>query len=234
MGKILTICATRERVDKCARMIDSFYETSTESALFLYVDSDDNELSSYVRLLDATKNKGLQYFVGSRMSTTRIINGAFKNYRNYDYYHISNDDFVYKTKGWDTTSIEKLESVGGGVVHYNDGYIGDGLVIAPFVSGCIVRALGWLQLPGLNHLFGDNVWKVLGDLIGSRHYLEDVHIEHHHPYSKDHKVEPDDTFKASNSNMSEDQKVFRDWLKNESYDDSQNIKKLLDNLKVGV
>ncbi len=107
-------------------------------------------------------------------TTTEIINKVFRENPDYGWYHIANDDFIYHTKGWDET----LKS--DGIAYANDGFLKKGLCTISVINGDLPRALGWLQLPAVDFLYGDNVWMCIGDNLGKLHYFKNVIIEHKH------------------------------------------------------
>lgn len=104
---------------------------------------------------------------------TKIFNDIFTRYHDYDYYHMSNDDVLYKTQDWDLKLARK-----GKITYGNDLIQGKNLCTFPMIDGDIVRALGWLQMPTLHRYAGDCVWKVIGEHLGILEYVEDVVIEH--------------------------------------------------------
>jgi len=145
MSKILTVCPSIYP-DKLIKMEKSFYDTITE----------DNTL-----------------YVVSFGTVTEAINFAFNKYPDYDYYHITNDDVIYETKGWDKILSNKLR-----ISYGNDCIQKENLCTFPLIDGDIVRALGWLQMPELDRYCGDVIWKFLGDRLNILSYHENVIIRH--------------------------------------------------------
>lgn len=162
-------------------------------------------------------------------SITKIMNNVFNKFSDYEYYHITNDDFVYKTKDWNELFIEKLEN-NPGICHANDKLLNGILPVAPFISGDIVRSLGWLQMPSLYHLCGDMVWDYIGKQINRLYYFKDVIIEHVHPLRKDIKVEKDSVFKLTNSKemYRKDHEAYKIWLQENSFDQIEKLRFDLD------
>lgn len=89
------------------------------------------------------------------------------------------DDCIPRTEAWD----EKLTSVlrgMPGVAYGNDLAQGERLPTSVIVSAALIRVLGFMCPPGLDHLYADNFWKELGTrtcLV----YDPSVIIEHMHP-----------------------------------------------------
>jgi hypothetical protein len=91
------------------------------------------------------------------------------------------DDHRPRTKSWDADLLAELRELGTGIVYGNDLLQGERLPTAPVMSAGIVRALGWMGPPSLNHLFVDNFWRDLGEAAGCLRYVPSVVIEHLHP-----------------------------------------------------
>ena len=203
-------------------MADSFHETSEEdNCLMIFIDKCDPCLEEYFSLL-----KDDMVVVNDRMTNTKIFNFALSRFPKCEYYHMTNDDFIYKTPGWDSKFVHILENKRCGIAYGNDLLQGQSMATAPFISGDIVRALGWLQLPDLDYLGGDVVWQTIGHKIDRLFYLPDVIIEHVHYQAK--KAEIDETYKNTNSpaRYEKDGQAFKKWIKERRID--------LDVLKVRI
>lgn len=150
--KILTICPTIYP-EKYAKMIESFINTSTEKEHVIIAEK--------------------------RGTVTEAINKYMNQVENYDFIHITNDDVIYQTKGWDTSFVKRAKEYGPGIYYGNDMLQGKNLPTFPFISTSIIKTVGWLQLPTLNRYCGDVVWKFIGESCNCIYYLEYITIEHH-------------------------------------------------------
>jgi len=218
--KLLTICPSRSRPQRLAKMIKSFNETSSISDLIICLDTDDPELDNY-------KQTEHSYVIQERMSTQEIINKAFKDNPDYDYYHVTNDDVVYKTNGWDERLVDILYKKNGGVSYGNDLLSSGSNPAHPCIDGRLVRALGWIILPTLTHLYGDTVLKQIAISINKLFYLQDVIIEHETWMNL--KADMDKTYERTNNSemYRKDGEAWKHWLYNNSYDDTQKARKAL-------
>jgi len=160
MKPILAICPTRQRPEKCAKMLKSFNKTKLNKIdLVFCIDMDDPCLSEY---LDLFKNKQSFYLL-ERTTITEIFNKvAFKLEPGYEVYHTANDDFIYKTQGFDQLIMDSINTNGSGVHYGNDGHWNADMAVAPFITSDMVKAVGWLQMPKLKHLCNDSIWTALG------------------------------------------------------------------------
>ena len=220
MKPILTICPSRERPKRLETMLDSFYATSLESTLVVVVDKDDPTIEEYraihkkCHLFDLCETQ--------LASNTERFNETVKSFGNFKYYHMTNDDVIYRTDQWDMHFMNILDSRPG-IAFGNDLMMRNNQCTTPFISGDIVRALGWIQMPRLTHLYADNVWMILGKLMQSLFYMEGIVIEHMHPEVK--KAEMDDVYRRDNSEdmYKHDSEAFFNWCSSQALKDVKRI-----------
>ena len=228
MNKLLTVCPTKNRPDKCAKMLESFEKTSFSSDVLFVLDDDERDIVEYIKLFKRYKACGnLECLFLKPSNITIQLNQvlSFSYYKDYDFYHITNDDFVYHTLGWDHILCDKIK--GFGISYGNDLFVKEKLPTAPVISGNIVRALGWLQMPKLTHLYGDSSWNIIGRHFNKLYYCKDVIIEHQHGLkNKEYK---DELFEHTNSQemFAKDHKAMLDWIRGEYQDDIAKIKEMI-------
>lgn len=211
--RALAVCPTRGRPERAEEMIRSFIDTRQGIIdIVFYIDLDDHLLGSYIDLFHIFK---VYFKIVDRITTTQMFNRAIIDFPNYNAYHMTNDDFIYQTKGWDVMFADMLQSKGHGIVYGNDLVQRQQLCTAPMISAQIIRALGWLQLPTLTHLCGDVVWREIGKALGFLYYLPDVIIEHKHMHQN--KLLMDDTYKNTNSRemYERDWEALKQWKTNQ-------------------
>lgn len=174
---ILTLCATKARPKQCKQMLESFRDTvrmENKICLLLSADDDFNSYTECLKLAD-------KYVVSPKETTvTQMLNSCVRKNDYFKYYHVTNDDVIYRTGGWDKKFVEKLEADGPGITFGNDLFQKENLPTFPFISSDIVQSLGWVQMPTLNRLCGDLVWEHIGKTLECLYYLPDVVIEHKH------------------------------------------------------
>ena len=96
-----------------------------------------------------------------------------------DWFGLIGDDNIPETPMWDRRLIERLN--GWNIVSCNDGWqapnrLGNCWVMA----GPLVRLVGGVFPSGLQHLFVDDVWELLGRETGCWECLMDVTVRHAH------------------------------------------------------
>jgi len=227
---ILTICPSRERPDVCIKMIESFWNTAKSAKLVIYLDKDDPKRKEYFKIISISEEKRKplpRFHINKRMTTTAIFNKALKQYPDYKYYLLINDDVIFETKNWDISFIKHLEKKNGGVVYAND-LLNINLPTFPCIDARMAKALGWLQLPTLNHLYGDNVWHYIATKLNKLFFMKHIVIEHRTWMNK--KSQVDNVYKRTNSKemYDKDQDAFRTWMAKDSENDIRKIKEILD------
>lgn len=216
--KCLVIVPTRERVEKFRQMYESFKKTtSPDTGLIACIDFDDPKKLEYQKYFGTE----ICYVIGKRRPTTQIYNYVANQLMpGFKYYSPSNDDFEYLTAIWDVKLMTNIEEHDGWGISYGDDRIqSENMCTTSVISGNIVRALGWLQLPSLQHLYGDHVWKVIGRGLGRIYYDTNVIIRHRHPV--DNETKPDAVFERTNSPQmyAVDRDSFDRWFKHHAKKD---------------
>lgn len=180
--------------------------------------------------------KNVSYTIDFQKPTTQILNEHWKfSAECFKYFSATNDDFIYRTKDWDLKLRNSMiPNKGLGIAYGNDLLQGINMPTTSIISREIVEALGWLQMPTLTHLFGDNVWHVIGRETKCIHYCKDVIIEHKHPFTG--KVEKDETFHRTNSqsNYETDQRAFIKWLQEHKTSDIAKVKQVLNAISAAI
>lgn len=219
--QIFVLCPSRGRPKQCKAMVDSFLLNSSCSVLKLLLDNNDPYLDEYRDII-----KDVSYTIEDQTTTTELINSHWQYTADcYKYFSVTNDDFIYKTKDWDLKLIKKINGIG--IAYGNDLLAGQAIPTTSVVSREIVEALGWLQMPTLTHLFGDNVWNYIGRACGCIHYVPEVIIEHRHVFAR--KAEADETHNRTNSKEMYriDEQAFIKWIKENSKEDIAKVKEVM-------
>lgn len=172
--KVLTICPVKGNPALARNMVDSWLNTRTaDNTIVLGCDIGDSELHGYKDIKEANK-----VFCKAGSTITEVLNSIYLQHPDYDFYHITNDDVSYVTKGWDTKMVNLAAEYGHGVFYGNDCLQGENLPTFPFISGELVRAVGWLQMPTLNRYCGDVIWKFIAERCNCLYYMGGIIISH--------------------------------------------------------
>ena len=219
---LIVICPSRGRPDKAKETYEAFEKTKRNewSKIIFAIDEDDPTYNGYTHLpFRMPIHKG---GMGNALNAT-----ALQVMDEYDYIGFVGDDHRFRTKNWDNIILEHLTSEGGGIAYGNDLMQGVNLPTQVFMSSSIVKALGWMALPGAKHLYFDNTWKVLGEGLDRLYYFPDIIIEHMHPAVG--KADWDDNYKRVNdqSVYDHDGAVFAKWRENEYDADVAKVRAVL-------
>ena len=161
--------------------MDSIMAHTSVSDVFVALDEDDEH--NYIRY------KNVNYVIGprpARLGVNEKLNRVANQLKdNYDYVMWAADDTVVLTPEWDRLLVEAIEDVPNGISYPDDLLQGERL---PSNGTCfdtsIIRKLGYLAPPTLLHLYIDNYWKRLGEMLGTLRYCENVKLEHNHYVNK--------------------------------------------------
>lgn len=201
-GGFMIFLPTRYRPDSLRRFIHEYQATAVlEDKVLVIINEDD---ASYDEM-DLPSNFSI-FRSPEGMRISQCLNRAFKEYPNEKYYAVIADDVSFETHGWDTILLR--ECIAHGISYADDGYQGEGLPTHPFIRGDIPRRLGWLAYPHTKHCFVDNVWKIIGNIVGLK-YCGDVKLTHLHPVAN--KGDDDVTYKNQPS-YDDDRKAYLDLI----------------------
>lgn len=236
MKKLLLLCPSRGRSERIKDFIDSVERTCNldNTRLQILLDRDDKQLNNYFKVLPEWAQIKVFDRKYDNTLTTEILNRAFKQDNDYNFYSVTNDDMIYLTEGWDERLCNKGKVSCGVEENALKKYgINTPRPIEPHtfpytscIDGDIIRALGWIQYPKLRHSAGDNVWYWLARRMNILFCDELVRYVHRSAYFND--GDSDETFGKTNAtNNIDDYYIYKDWLKYKCVFD---IKKIKENL----
>lgn len=229
---ITVICPSRGRPGNVARLIDSFDATKkhAHTQLIIAIDSTDPQLDEYSNVLNRradvlnrreAKDVFLLNIDNKRTRMVETLNRAASyEIGSYEVAMLGfvGDDHLFETEGWDTFLIECFTPMG--IAYGDDGHQHANLPTAVFMDADIVRRLGWMAPPELQHLYVDNAWKALGEALGTLRYYPEIRITHLHPHAG--LAEWDETYAESNAPEvdSADREKFYEWANGDGLRDA--------------
>jgi hypothetical protein len=213
--KVVVICPTRNRPERCKEMIESFLATRRgNTSLVCYVSEDDPQLSAYKAMAFGER---VSFEFGPRKTIVEVFNTAPS--RDADYFCDINDDHIYRTAGWDLKLIASLESIGGHGMAY--GYT-DNLPTACMVTANCIRSLGWFFPPGFRHQYVDNA---IFDLYHKAEMIvhdPQVMVEHCHPMLG--RAPMDSTYSHLKDSAQPDKLEYERWTREDFANDLARLK----------
>lgn len=224
IGSIAVLVPSRGRPRNAVALIEAWAATSDGVAdLIVAIDDDDPTVDDYP---STDLPPWVQVVRGPRRRLGGTLNQLAPDLaKAYDIVGFMGDDHRPRTNAWDAAVEAEMRP--GGVVYGDDLIQHSNLPTAVFLDSRIVRALGWMVVPGMTHLFLDNLWKTLGEQLGTLTYLPHIVIEHVHPIAG--KAEWDDGYAQANADdvWENDAGIYRRWTVTQMSDDIAKIRAAL-------
>jgi hypothetical protein len=211
----LVIIPTRSRPDKAKAAAKAVIKNSIISDVMLGLDDDDAD--KYLE----DKMKNVLYEVNPRLRMNGTLNLLATKYADrYETITFMGDDHMVRTLGWDEKLFKPIDKRGYGLSYGNDLFQGQNLATAVMMSTNIIKQLGFMAPPKLIHLYMDNFWMALGNILDCIDYHHDVIIEHMHFLNG--KSEADAGYHEVNSSEvgNHDADEFRRYMEENMKDDA--------------
>lgn len=207
---LAVIIPTRNRPQVVKEIIETYKETCrANTTIYFSVDVTDTHREEYEEAA-----KGTYLIFGDNLSMVEALNNAAKvilKLRKPFALMFAGDDHRPRTIGWDSNYLAELKKLKTGMVYGNDLFQGQNIPTQIAMTSDIVKALGYMALPTLKHLYLDNWWLELGAATNCITYLNDTIIEHMHPAAG--KAEIDDNYIRVNAEAiaSHDHQKLLEW-----------------------
>lgn len=177
--RISIVCATRKRPERLRTMVTTAFDTASHPgslSFSFYVDDDD-----VPPVMPAIISSLIVWTIGPRVPLSHAYNAACKE-SNGVIIHMSADDNVYKTRGWDDAVRAAFDKIPDrlALVYCRDGNQDEKLATHPFLSRRWVDVLGYLEPPHFGGMYSDTWLHEIARHIGRLVYLPDVLIDHLH------------------------------------------------------
>jgi hypothetical protein len=203
MRDLALLVPSRGRPHNIGRLIDAMDQTCRgDTTLVVGLDDDDPTLEQY-KQLDWTDHE-LVVEKGLRRQLVRYLNHlAVPRAEEYKYLGHIGDDNVPRTVGWD---VKVMESLDRNLFCFGDdldpGREPGSLSLTIFMCSQVVKTLGYMGPPQIQHMYVDPVWYAWGKAT-SIEFLPDVILEHMH-YMVAGKAPPDESYQLSTSLIPQD------------------------------
>ena len=168
------IIPTRSRPEKVKSVLEDWVRLECSEPLAIVVDSNDPRVQEYFDLkLPQNVFLLMNYQGGTGAGNTFEV--VLKTFPQEPYYALLSDDAGLETKGFDKILPKKAGPFGMSFPH--DGKTCD-FGLYPCIGGELVRAVGYIKHPTLNHLGIDNFWTHLARALGRLIPVPSVTIRH--------------------------------------------------------
>jgi hypothetical protein len=159
-----------------------FKEGKFQTPGLLLIDDDDYKEYRSVILPDYWEK-----FSIPRAYLSSKLNEGFRLKPDEPWYGILNDDHLPITPDWDVKLVDALKKQP--IAWPDDNYAGR--ISTPVFDGKLIRLLGWIAPPELNHFYIDDVHESLAEVMGCTR-LDDVVVSHEHVNKG--RMKPDKTY----------------------------------------
>jgi hypothetical protein len=212
MTDVAVIVPSRGRPDRFREMMNAAKSyASQEITVYGGLDTDELFMDDYLDMTSA------HFYTSTRKNlvqwTNFIAEMALLEPKPPKYFVSMGDDHMVRTIDWDLKLISAIEGLGApGFAFGDDGVHGVNLCTSWMVSADIVKQLGWMMLPTLNHMYVDNATLDLGNASDRIVYCPDVTIEHMHPHFNG-SIAWDESYLESNDakQYAKDRTAFNKW-----------------------
>jgi hypothetical protein len=219
MTDLAGLVPSRDRPQNVERLGKACARTCRADTLLHFgFDEDDPQLPACI---DAASPYGL-VTVEPRMGLAGWTNRlAFAHVDSVPHLASLGDDMVPVTDGWD---VRLIEAAGPAGMAYCDDKRRTDIPELIVMASPLVKALGWMCEPSLEHWFVDNVWRDLGAGAGCLAYLPDVVVEHRHPNMPG--GDPaDQTYWDASPKMAADMAAYQRWRLKRMRDDVETVRR---------
>ena len=138
-----------------------------------------------------------------RMFLSGKLNAGVKRRPDEPWYGILNDDHLPLTADWDLKLVKACNPMTWPKDNYGD------RISTLVISGDLVRTLGWISPPELNHFYIDDVHELIAECLGC-HRLDSVTVSHEHVNAG--RMKPDLTWQER-PQPHEDRIAFTKWCR---------------------
>ncbi len=209
----MILLPTRRRLAHLHNFFKSYHDTSATMPGMLLIDAADyvDNNKGYLDLKMEIMPRNWSIYITKTESMGDKVREAWGLYKDCAYIGLLNDDHYMITPKWDEILLKHLN--GKNMITCNDNLgAKDGKAAGLTLwSGPLMRAVGYIFPPRLQHCFIDDVWELLGRSTGCWQTDMAVLIEHRH-ISKGHAPE-DGTHKAMQGFFHTDGPIYSAWLR---------------------
>lgn len=218
--------ASRGRPDSIRRLRKAITDTAAHDVdMVIRVDEDDPLRADYPTMARVA------YVVGPRVRLAESWNESMEHVltqKGYDYWAFWGDDVVPRTIGWDTELTNIVDERNGFAIAYGRDGVWDHTygrrfprqLILPthtVIGTSMLKAMGWVALPGLVHYHIDHAWRELGMRTRTLVHVPGALIEHLHPLNTANPSQRDLTYSEAEAFIDADRAAFKAWRHSRQY-----------------
>lgn len=193
---------SRERPHKLKRFLEAARKTGMSTSLMVVVDETEPKIADY-RALDCD----IMVRPGESIGAGEKLNDAVKLYPDLKWYGFLPDDCEPMTQGWDVSLSEACQP---DCVAYSGRGEGKQKFGVLAIGGDLLRAVGFVAPPGLQHYGGDRFWNSLSTRAGRRRIIEGCIVRlTDHAHEHDNPPAWDEPKRRQKARQAEDKAAWR-------------------------
>lgn len=171
-GRVLVMCASRERPDSLVRMVSSVKSTSDNADVVVYLDDDDRY--NYPKTIP-----GATVVVGPRHGQCTSLNSIAHHNPGYSAYGAATDDCIFETPGWDEWVLGRASGFPAGIGAISPYCELYGRMDFPWVTGEWLKVAGRFVPMNVRHFYWDVALELVGEDIGISYATQqEFHVSH--------------------------------------------------------
>ncbi len=213
----MILLPTLNRIDGLTGFFKSAIETETSLPGLVLVDENDfnSKKSTYLELKDNYFPENWDYRVTKGVTMGDKAREVWPEVRHLDWLGILNDDHRLITHKWDTKLISQL--TGKNFISCNDRWNSPARIAGltawsmPLLKVCCFP----MFIPGMQHLYIDDLWKIIADHTGCWDLDHSVVIEHRHVLKRESPMDQTHQKTYAQKAFQADHDIFQKFLKDE-------------------
>ena len=171
--KIGLMIPTKSRPIRLKVLFDSFkVHQHNDTEFVVGIDKDQLELYAWVKDFPE-----IRVIVTNGEDYVAKANYMVKRMKKYQYIYLLGDDFVFNCE-WEQFFLDN--AFPNCVMYGRDSLANSKLCTAAFMDNNIFKKIGYVAPPTLVHYFADNVWRDIGQSLGTYRYFDNMNIQHLH------------------------------------------------------
>lgn len=224
--KAVLLVPTYHRPYLLKEFLISYVETKSTIPCWVLVDKNDPKKEDY---LGINYPEGATLILTEGRSMAAKVKEVWDRFIDMDAVMLCNDDHYLKTPGWDQKILSQV--TGTNVLGTNDGWVAPRRLCGmTCFSTKVLKTVGWMFPPGIEHLFVDSAWEFLCDYAKCGNILMDIMVEHRHSFKDPDKPKDDTHNKVYKEGWDNPEKAgsaawhFKKWMDTDAPKDAQRLR----------
>ncbi|MDN3505378.1 MAG: hypothetical protein P0S95_07375 [Rhabdochlamydiaceae bacterium] len=178
---------TRQRNEKFFNTLDLYYKKMSGNIPFHIVvscDVDDVDMNNPATIKRLKTYPHLTCYFGNNNNKIEAVNADIDKFPSFKVLLLASDDMIPLEQNYDEHIVNSMTQYFpdlDGVLHYNDGFWGEGLNTLSIMGKKYFDRFGYIYHPGYKSVFCDNEFTIVSRNLHKVKYIDKILIEHQHP-----------------------------------------------------